>query len=233
MGERANEAAGQAGDRRPIAARRLGAIQHSATWLAQRRVSPNAISIAGMIAAVGAGAALALSDGHSGVGRGLLIVAAGLVQVRLLANVLDGLVAVEGGMRSAVGELYNEIPDRVSDTAVLIGAGYAVGSIPLLGYLAAILAMFVTYIRALGRGCGLASDFSGPMAKQQRMFLITVASLYFAAAPESWRPTLPPIAGIEGIGVMGVTLAVISFGCILTAGVRMTRLAAALEERGL
>ncbi|MEX0776981.1 MAG: hypothetical protein WD042_14850 [Phycisphaeraceae bacterium] len=47
------------GDRRPIASRQAGWSKASARWLARRDVSPNAISIAGMIACILGGAALA------------------------------------------------------------------------------------------------------------------------------------------------------------------------------
>ena len=54
------------------------------------------------------------------------------VQLRLLCNLLDGMVAVEGGRSSPVGALYNEVPDRVADSLLLVALGYAVG-IPWLG----------------------------------------------------------------------------------------------------
>jgi len=41
-------------DRRPIAARRLRPVVATADWLIRRGASPNAISIAGMVAAIGA-----------------------------------------------------------------------------------------------------------------------------------------------------------------------------------
>ena len=43
----------------------------------------------------------------------LFLVAAVCVQLRLLANLLDGMVAVGSGQASRIGELYNEVPDRV------------------------------------------------------------------------------------------------------------------------
>ena len=69
-----------------------------------------------MIAAVVAGLLFASVPG---LGQPWLawLCGAVLVQLRLLANVLDGMVAVGRGVASPVGELYNEIPDRVSDTA--------------------------------------------------------------------------------------------------------------------
>src|SRR6478672_1892595 len=47
------------------------------------------------------------------------------VQLRLLANLLDGMVAVASNRTSKLGELFNEFPDRLSDAATLIGLGYA------------------------------------------------------------------------------------------------------------
>ena len=50
------------------------------------------------------------------------------------------MVAVEGGFRTKTGELFNEFPDRVSDTLVLLGAGYAGAPYgPTLGWAAALL----------------------------------------------------------------------------------------------
>jgi len=66
-----------------------------------------------------------------------------LVQLRLLANLCDGMVAVLRNIASPVGELFNEVPDRVSDAATLIGFGYAAGSDGVLGFIAALLAVFL------------------------------------------------------------------------------------------
>lgn len=214
-----------------------------AAFLARRRFSPNLISILGMIAACVAGALLAFSgrplavgigaEGANGAVRVALVVAAVLVQARLMANLLDGMVAVEGGMRSPVGDLYNEVPDRVSDTVILIGAGYGAGAAPVLGYLGATLAMFVTYIRALGKASGFPSDFRGPMAKQERMFIVTVCALYVGLTPASWQPNFWPREDGTALGVLGGGLIVIVLGCVATAARRLLTLSAALRARGL
>jgi len=72
--------------------------------------------------------------------------------------------------------LYNEIPDRVSDAAICIGAGYGSGSLPELGYVAAVVALFVAYVRAQGAVAGAPQEFCGPMAKPQRMFTLRARS---------------------------------------------------------
>jgi phosphatidylglycerophosphate synthase len=158
-----NESSVKAIDRRPIATRNRKWAQSATAWLASRDVSPNAISIAGMCACITAGLALVLTFEFN---RFFWLVAALGAQLRLTANMLDGMVAVVSGRASKVGELYNEVPDRVSDAAVFIGAGFAWGGNVALGYIATILAIFTAYVRAAGKIAGAPNEFCGPMAKQ-------------------------------------------------------------------
>ena len=85
------------------------------------------------------------------------------------------MVAVVSGRASKVGELYNEVPDRVSDAAVFIGTEFAWRGNVALGYIATILAIFTVYVRAAGKIAGAPNEFCGPMAKQHRMLVTTVA----------------------------------------------------------
>src|SRR4029453_10834989 len=109
------------------------------------------------------------------------------LELLLTANMLDGRVALASGRASKTGELYNEVPDRVSDAAVFIGAGFAWGGNVALGYIATILAIFTAYVRAAGKIAGAHNEFCGPMAKQHRMLVVTVACLYSAVVPRSWQ----------------------------------------------
>src|SRR5260221_8901784 len=103
-------------DRRPIKSRELGLWKRAAGSLIHAGIPANAISLAGMAAGILAGAALgATTPAPDPWPRFLFIAAAALMQLRLVANMLDGMVAVGGGRASPVGELYNEVPDRVSD----------------------------------------------------------------------------------------------------------------------
>jgi len=115
------------------------------------------------------------------------LVAAGGAQLRLTGNIArrDGCACLRRA--SKVGELYNEIPDRVSDAAVFIGAGFAWGGNIALGYIATILAIFTAYIRAAGKIAGAPNEFCGPMAKQHRMLVITLICLYSAITPRPGR----------------------------------------------
>jgi phosphatidylglycerophosphate synthase len=211
-------------DRRPIATRDRKWAQAATAWLASRNVSPNAISIAGMCACIVAGIALGLTS--SSDYRILWLIAALGAQLRLTANMLDGMVAIASGRTSKTGELYNEVPDRISDAAVFIGAGFAWGGNVTLGYIATILAIFTAYVRAAGKIAGAPNEFCGPMAKQHRMLVITLICLYSAITPRSWQMIT---FNESQIGLMTLGLVVIVVGCVITVVRRVRRIAHALK----
>lgn len=181
--------------RRPLRSRDTRWARSLASVLTRWRVTPNAISIAGMVfAALGAAGLLAAADGAIPWAAGLLLGAAG-AQLRLLCNLLDGMVAVEGGLKGKAGELYNEAPDRFSDIVLLAAAGWAAG-VPWLGWMAAAAAVLTAYVRAFGASLGQGQDFCGPLAKPQRMFVLTVGCLGAIAFP----PLLVWALGLIAIG---------------------------------
>jgi phosphatidylglycerophosphate synthase len=180
-------------DRRPIAARRLGVVQRLAALLVRRGASADGISLAGMAAGLLAGLCLAAIAWWPGAAMALWLLGALFIQLRLLANLLDGMVAIGRGIASPAGELFNEVPDRVSDTAVLAGLGIAAGDLAL-GLAAALAAMATAYLRAVGKAAGAPSDFRGPMAKQHRMALVTALAIACALLPAGWTAALPGLA---------------------------------------
>lgn len=105
--------------RRPLKSRDTRWAKVLSSWLAQRRVTPNAISVAGMVFATAGGAGFVLAGG--------------------------------------------EIP-------------WAAGQV-WLGWMAAAAAVLTAYVQALGASLGQGQDFSGPMAKPQRMFFLTLGAL--------------------------------------------------------
>ncbi len=142
-------------ERRPIKSRNTRWASAATNLLVKSGVSPNAISLAGMFAAIAAGCAFFATSQTTGLPhRALWLAAAALCQVRLLGNLFDGMVALARGTASPLGELYTEVPDRISDAAVFIGLGYAAASQPELGYLAALTSLFTAYIRATAKAPG-------------------------------------------------------------------------------
>lgn len=165
--------------RRPLASRQTGWAKSASAELTRSGVSPNLISQASLaFAALGCLALWQMQQAPTA----LLILAAACAQARLICNLLDGMVAVEGGKGGPTGAFWNEVPDRLSDALFFWGAGLAAGH-PALGLGAATLAAITAYIREFGRAQGFPPDYSGPMAKPQRMAALTLACLIAAVLP--------------------------------------------------
>ena len=194
--------------RRPLASRDTNWARATARWLTTKNVTPNGISIAAMGFALIGGAAFWASSHWTW----LAIIGALMCQARLLCNLFDGMVAVEGGKGTKDGPFWNEAPDRVSDLLLIGGAGLGAG-VPALGFAAAALAVLTAYLRELGRAEGLPPDFGGPMAKPQRMAVLTLAGVVAVI----WPPA-----------VMWA-LWVIVLGAALTIALRSGRMIRALK----
>ncbi|CAI8748780.1 CDP-alcohol phosphatidyltransferase family protein [Pseudomonas sp. IT-P294] len=156
-------------NRRPIKTRSAGWAKHLTDLLVKRGISPNQISVASIAFALAGAVALNIDNGLVGS----IICAIG-IQLRLLCNLFDGMVAIEGGKKSDIGSLYNEFPDRIADSLLIIALGYAIGHADL-GWFAALAAALTAYVRVFGGSIGLKQSFMGPMAKQHRMAVMTGA----------------------------------------------------------
>jgi len=216
---RGENAADATGGRRPLASRSTAWAGALAAFLARAGVAPNAISAASVVFALAAAAGILLAPGAEGwAARSLWIGGAAGIQLRLLCNLMDGMVAVEGGRKSACGDLWNEIPDRIADAAVLLAAGVAAG-FAWLGVAAAIGAVLTAYLRAFGAALTGLHDFRGPMAKPHRMATLTAACLAAAVLP------------CAGPAILAVATGVIVAGIVVTCWRRTALLAERLRER--
>lgn len=211
--------------RRPIKLRATRWSARAASALVKVGLTPNQVSLASAVFASAGAGCLLLSTLKISTALVILsfVFAAVCVQLRLLCNLLDGMMAVEYGKATKSGEIFNEVPDRVSDFVLLVAAGYAAGagaSGVTLGWLAAYLAIGTAYIRAFGARYMTAQDFSGPMAKQHRMFALTVGCLTTALL----------YAYCGGTSALLVTLIVINAGSLFTCIRRLSHLKSAMEN---
>ena len=199
---------GDKANRRPLKSRTTGWAAIAARAALATGIGPNQVSFIGIvIAGLGSWALL-----EAPARPWLFLLAAVAIQMRLLANMLDGMVAVEGGRGGPTGAIWNEFPDRIEDSLFLVPAGYA-AELPWLGWLCALLAAICAYVRLLGGTLGRPQDFGGPMAKPHRMAALTigclVATLWF--------------------GGLQVALGVIAAGTGLTIALRLMRLSKAVR----
>ena len=219
-------------NRRPISQRSHGWAKWLTGALVKSGVTPNFISFTSIVWAALAGLCFyAISQATNAGDRALLCIGAALFcQLRLLANMMDGMVAVEAGKASKDGMIWNELPDRFADIAVLVGAGYCVSALGLadaaLGWAAAVAAVMTAYVREVGHTAGAPADFSGPMAKPHRMFVMTMAALLAASTP-LWAADAAPVIG----RIIYIALWIVVVGSTLTALNRARRALAFLNGR--
>ena len=209
-------------ERRPIQTRAAQWPKTLARTLVGAGITPNQVSMASVAFSMIGAATMQLPDGWAPLG---LLLGAGMIQLRLVANLLDGLMAVEEGQGTPVGALYNDVPDRFADAFFLVGAGTAVG-LGWLGWAAAWMAVLVAYVRFVGTGLVGTHDFQGPMAKQHRMFALTagvVVSAILHLAGVDARIAASPIV---------LALVLIVFGGLLTFFRRLSATAWKLTQTG-
>lgn len=215
----------QNANRRPIGLRENKWARETATRLARAGIQPNQVSIMNVVFAGMSGVCLTLAAGTDPGWRIVLFAAAALfIPLRGLCNLCDGLMAVEGGLKTSSGEIFNELPDRVSDLLLLVAAGYSITEVSWgreLGWATGLLAVLTAYVRVLGGSAGASQQFCGPMAKTHRILVLMAACL--AAAVE--------VAVGWNLHVMVLSLSVIIVGCVLTISRRTYRIVNELESR--
>ena len=167
--------------RRPLKSRSTSWAAGLSRSLLRWGATPNQVSVASSVFAIAAACTMLYGAQVFG-GMMAWLLAAALIQMRLVCNLMDGMLAVEGGLKTPNGDLFNEFPDRISDVAILAALGHAQGSPAAiaLGWLAACGALMTACVRMHGASLTGKHDFRGPMAKPQRMALATVVSLTLA-----------------------------------------------------
>lgn len=159
-------------NRRPLTSRNNQWLARFAAWIAKKPFpTPNQVSCLSVVFSLIGATALLVSQSNFA-----LILCTVMIQLRLLCNLFDGMIAVEGGKKTANGAIFNEFPDRIADSLFLVALGYAT-PFPWLGWLATLLAALTAYIRVFGGSLGFTQSFQGPMAKQQRMAVMTFGCL--------------------------------------------------------
>lgn len=201
-------------DRRPLKTRSAGWAGALARAITRSGLSANAVSVLG-IGFAGLGAWLLIAA----PGAWAFLVAAVAIQLRLICNLIDGMVAVEGGKAQPTGVMFNEFPDRLEDAMLLVAGGYACGD-ERLGWACAVLAVMTAQARSFNAVVSQAQDFGGPMAKPHRMAALTLACL-LTGVLASW----------EHVGwILRIALWLIMVGSAFTWGLRLRRMADGLQE---
>jgi phosphatidylglycerophosphate synthase len=211
--------------RRPLKSRSANWPRQIAFLLVRKGFTPNQISVTSLLFSLIGGICLWLSPSQSRAFASLFFIATAVcIQLRLVCNLLDGLMAVEGGKKTKAGEIFNEFPDRIADVVLFVCAGFSIYFLPhavQLGWACAVAAVLTAYVRVFGGAVGLLQDFCGPMAKQQRMAVLTGACVLSAGERFlAWPPR-----------IMLIALCVVLMGSLITVVRRTLRIAGLLNQK--
>jgi len=207
--------------RRPIAnAFRLTA-RGATNFCLRAGIHPDTISYLSIVAAAAAASCFWQSAHHPL----LLIIAPLLCYLRLWCNMLDGMVAIAAHQASWRGEVLNDLPDRISDVLIFVGAAHSGWMNPLLGYWVAILSLGTAYVGMFGQAVGVQREFSGLMSKPRRMVVLHLGA-WLTYALFQWNNGDPYIAMLHALDWACLIVIV---GCIQTCVQRLARMLRALR----
>jgi phosphatidylglycerophosphate synthase len=183
----------------------------------QHGIHPDAISYLSILAAIAAG----FCFWKSGQLRWLLIVAPLFCFLRLWFNMLDGMVAVAANKASRRGEILNDLPDRISDIIIFVGAAHGGLMNPLIGYWAGIFAVLTAYVGLFGQALGAQREFGGMMSKPWRMVALSIGA---------WFTLFTGANSFGSLTILDWACLIVIAGCVETIVVRLKRIMAALQD---
>ena len=141
--------------------------------LRRTRISPDHLTIAGLV--IAAGAAVAIGAGYLALGLLLVILAA-------LPDLLDGALAKASNTSSQRGAFFDSVIDRVTDFLIFGGvAWYFAGTespyLTLLPFAVAGMSAVISYERAKAESLGLVAK-GGLMERAERIIMLCLGLLF-------------------------------------------------------
>jgi len=148
-------------------------------WAA-RGITPNQVTLAalGLSAAEGLLILLFPASGWS-----LLLLPLALL-LRMALNAIDGMLAREHGMESALGAVLNELGDTMSDGVLYLPLAYVPGVPAALVVAAVVLAVIGEMAGLAGCAIGGGRRYDGPMGKSDRAFVFGAIGLLLGLGVE-------------------------------------------------
>lgn len=160
-------------------------------------LGPNALSVIGFLLAVLAGGAFVLGS----TAGWWFALAAVLVALSGVFDLLDGAVARERGVASATGDVLDHTLDRYADI-VLVG-GIALGiEQELLGFLAVTGVLMTSYLGTQAQAVGYGRLYAGVLGRSDRLVVIAATAVVMAVTPTT-------VYGLSVLGWLLVLLAVV------------------------
>ena len=140
------------------------------TFLHKLKISPNLLSVFGLILGIIAAVFIALDD---------LILAALFLVIGAIADLFDGSLARKFNKETDFGAFLDSVIDRLQELSIFIGATYLLISKEnyewaILPVLTLGLSFLVSYSRARGEGLGIQTKDSGIVTRPERLLILII-----------------------------------------------------------
>ena len=178
--------------------------------VAKAGITANQVTVAAMLLSILTGAALVVLHDEVWV---LFLVPVALF-LRMALNAMDGMLAREHHMQSALGGLLNELGDVISDIALYVPFGLVAGISPVAVTATEVLAVLSEMTGVVAVQIGASRRYDGPMGKSDRAFAFGLLAVLLGSGlePATWA----------NVGLLVVAM--------LTAATVLNRARAALDE---
>ena len=140
------------------------------TFLHKLKISPNLLSVFGLILGIIAAVFIALDD---------LILAALFLIIGAIADLFDGSLARKFNKETDFGAFLDSVIDRIQELSIFIGATYLLISKEnyewaILPVLTLGLSFLVSYSRARGEGLGIQTKDNGIVTRPERLLILII-----------------------------------------------------------
>jgi CDP-diacylglycerol---glycerol-3-phosphate 3-phosphatidyltransferase len=162
--------------------------------LARLGVTPNQVTLLALFVSVGLGAALALNPQS----KVLLLAVPAWLFLRMALNAIDGMLAREHNMKTALGAVLNEVGDTLSDAALILPLIWVLPGLTWLCVTFTLLAILTEFVGVLMQALGGARRYDGPMGKSDRAAIVGLLCLLLGTgvAAGAWCGILLGVASL-------------------------------------
>lgn len=173
-------------------------LRRPANALARAGVTPNHVTLAALALSAATGLALCLFPSA----RGVLAAVPLVLFLRMALNAVDGMLAREHDMRSALGAMLNELGDVASDAMLYLPFALVPGVPAGWVVLVVVVGLLTEMAGVVAVQVGASRRYDGPFGKSDRAFLFGLVALLLALGihPGTWLGLL--LAAACALGVL-------------------------------
>ncbi|MFZ2451242.1 MAG: CDP-alcohol phosphatidyltransferase family protein [Methylovulum miyakonense] len=142
-------------------------------WLAGRGITANQVTVSALLLSIMTGVLLALNPTNILMFLSLPLV----LLIRMALNAIDGMLAREHAMQSALGAILNELCDVASDAALYLPFALLPNVSPTLTVFIVVSAIISEMTGVIAVQIGASRRYDGPMGKSDRAFVFGAIGL--------------------------------------------------------